>query len=110
MHLRDYKSISRQTTPSFKYERRKKLYYGRKEKIFLSLLVIVLGLWGYVLLFSSFFTITNVQIDGLRTINRTEIESILARESENIFRFSQNHAWRALNQAYFLDDAQIKKI
>lgn len=110
MHIRDYKSLSHTYRASLPSPRRKPPAYGRKEKIFLVILALALGGWGYTMLFSPLFTIANVRIDGLEIIKRAEVESILARENKNIFRFSVNHALRALNQTYFLDEARIQKI
>lgn len=111
MHLRDYKSITGPTIKkTFSRPARAKTYFRRRDKFVLIALFLTLGLWMYVLIASPWFEIKNITVNGLETIEATEIISLLKQETQNIFRFSEKRAYKIINQIYFLDEIKLKKI
>ena len=92
----------------------------RFKKFFYSLIVVaVLGVL-YVLFFSPFFKITNVEINGLEKVHRENLESIIddyQSSSRRLFIFSKNNFWFSdklelidrIEERYAFEELSVKK-
>ncbi len=97
----------------------KKRKYKVKQKYLLIASLVLLILLGYVLYFSPFFKIKNIQVNGLERISRDSIMQIVDnyRYKNKWLIFSKNNYWnfdsgevrdRILNE-YWLDDLRVEK-
>ncbi len=104
-HIHDFKKpISYQSGL-----RRRASGRGQSQKFLIGALVVAIISWVYTFYFSPLFAISNIRIDGLETISRSSIESLLAAGGKNIFSFNAAAGARKIRDAYFIENVSISK-